>query len=104
MMRAIFKIYRYVSYAKDGGLWIAQLSHDAKTEVKSERIYTPPKEIGYLEGTRMYKRNGQYYIFTDHPSIGQYILKAGHPFGPYTVHQVFQYCTVYSLRACKSKW
>ena len=40
--------------------------------------------VGYLEGTRFYKRNGIYYILADHPSTSEVVLQSTSPFGPYT--------------------
>jgi len=33
----------------------------------------------------MYKVNGKYYVFTDHPATAEYVLQASSPFGPYTM-------------------
>ncbi|KAG8782895.1 hypothetical protein FRC20_002708 [Serendipita sp. 405] len=75
----------YVSYGYNSTIWVAQLSSDAKTEVKSELVYAPPAEIGYLEGTRMYKRNGVYYILLTRPADATFMIKASGPFGNYTM-------------------
>jgi len=75
----------YVSYVANQVIWVAQLSSDAKTEVKSQQMYAPPPEIGYLEGTRMYKRNGKYYIFATNTVTTEYALQASSPFGPYSI-------------------
>ncbi|KAK2749933.1 xylosidase glycosyl [Colletotrichum kahawae] len=48
-------------------------------------LYNTPTNIGTLEGSRMYKRNGNYYIFLTRPADGQYVLKSSSPWGPYTV-------------------
>ncbi|KAG8701717.1 hypothetical protein FRC09_005174 [Ceratobasidium sp. 395] len=75
----------YVSYTSNNNIWVAQLSSDAKSEVKSQQVYVPPSSIGYLEGSRMYKRNGVYYILLTKPPSGEYTLKASSPFGSYTI-------------------
>jgi hypothetical protein len=36
----------YVSYASNNEVWVAQLSADAKTEVKSQMVFNPPSSIG----------------------------------------------------------
>ncbi|MDR3717964.1 MAG: glycoside hydrolase 43 family protein [Bryobacteraceae bacterium] len=66
---------------------VAQLSPDGLTEVKDQVVFKSPADIGYIEGSRFYKINGNYYIFVTHPADGQYILKStSGPFGPYTAH------------------
>jgi beta-xylosidase len=78
----------YVAYGNTN-LSVAQLSKDGKTQVRSQQVFSSPSNIGTLEGSRFYKRNGNYYIFVTHPANGQYILKSTNgPFGPYTAHQV----------------
>ncbi|MFD8500685.1 glycoside hydrolase 43 family protein [Amycolatopsis sp. NPDC059657] len=78
----------YVAYGNTT-LSVAQLSKDGKTEVRSQQVFKTPSNIGTLEGSRFYKRNGSYYIFATRPANGQYILKStSGPFGPYTVQQV----------------
>ncbi|KAG8932280.1 hypothetical protein FRC01_014811 [Tulasnella sp. 417] len=75
----------YVSYVYNNNIWVAQLASDAKSEVKSQQVYSPPSDIGYLEGTRFYKRNGVYYILATHPATSEYVLKASSVFGTYTI-------------------
>jgi beta-xylosidase len=77
----------YVAYGNTT-LSVAQLSKDGKTEVRSQQVFQTPSNIGTLEGSRFYKRNGSYYIFATRPANGQYVLKASSPWGPYTVQQV----------------
>ncbi|KAJ7106983.1 putative xylosidase/glycosyl hydrolase [Mycena epipterygia] len=74
----------YVSY---GGTTInvAQLSSDGLSMVSTHAVYTN-STIGAIEGSRFYKRNGMYYIVTDHPATAEYVLKASSPFGPYTAN------------------
>jgi beta-xylosidase len=75
----------YVAYGNTT-LNVAQLSPDATREVRSQKVFTAPKNIGMLEGSRFYKVNGNYYIFTDHPPNAEYVLKSTKgPFGPYTI-------------------
>ncbi|KAG8951568.1 hypothetical protein FRC04_005854 [Tulasnella sp. 424] len=75
----------YVSYVYNNNIWVAQLASDAKSEVKSQQVYSPPSDIGYLEGTRFYKRNGVYYILATHPATSEYVLKSSSVFGTYTI-------------------
>jgi len=75
----------YVAYGNTT-LHVAQLSPDATSEVKSETVFTAPPDVKVLEGSRFYKVNGSYYIFTDHPPDGEYVLRSTTgPFGPYTM-------------------
>ncbi|MFF3332977.1 glycoside hydrolase 43 family protein [Streptomyces sp. NPDC002888] len=78
----------YVAYG-NSTIHVAQLSADARTQVRSRQVFTTPSNVGTLEGSRFYKRNGNYYIFLTRPANGQYILKStSGPFGPYTMRQV----------------
>ncbi|KAF4993776.1 hypothetical protein FGRMN_6250 [Fusarium graminum] len=71
----------YVAYGRES-IHIAQLSSNMKSEVKEQTVLTPANLI--LEGSRMYYRNGNYYIFLTRPATGQYIAKSSNgPFGPY---------------------
>lgn len=63
-------------------LSVTQLTSDGLGWTKTQIIYN--STVGYIEGSRIYKRNGSYYIITDQPDNGQYILKSDHgPWGPY---------------------
>jgi beta-xylosidase len=78
----------YVAYGNTT-LSVAQLSADGLSQVRTQQVFTSPSNIGTLEGSRFYKRNGAYYIFVTHPANGQYILKStSGPFGPYQIRQV----------------
>ncbi|KAI2627288.1 glycoside hydrolase family 43 protein [Hypomontagnella submonticulosa] len=74
----------YVAYGNTR-LSVAQLSPDGLSMVKTQQVYSSPGNIGTLEGSRMYKRNGQYYIFTTKPANAEYVLKASSPFGSYSI-------------------
>lgn len=75
----------YVAYGNTT-LNVAQLSPDATREVTSRKVFTAPPTAHYLEGSRFYKVNGNYYIFTDRPPSAEYVLKSTTgPFGPYTM-------------------
>ncbi|KAF4408499.1 MULTISPECIES: glycoside hydrolase 43 family protein [Streptomyces] len=78
----------YVAYGNTE-INVAQLSADARSEVRSQRVFSTPASVGTLEGARFYKINGNYYIFLTRPANGQYILKsASGPFGPYALHEI----------------
>jgi beta-xylosidase len=78
----------YVAYGNTQ-MSVAQLSADGLSQVKTQVVYNTPSNIGTLEGSRMYKINGAYYIFATRPANGQYVLRStSGPFGPYTVKQL----------------
>ncbi|KAF2182260.1 glycoside hydrolase family 43 protein [Zopfia rhizophila CBS 207.26] len=64
---------------------VAQLSADGLSEVRSQGVFSA-SDVGKdgIEGNRMYKRNGFYYILDDHPGDTTYIWKSTSPWGPYT--------------------
>ncbi|KAM3077794.1 hypothetical protein ACMFMG_007116 [Clarireedia jacksonii] len=74
----------YVAYGNTQ-MNVAQLSSDGKSIVKTQQIYDATNSQGALEGSRMYKRNGVYYIFTTHPANQEWVLKASSPFGTYSI-------------------
>lgn len=61
---------------------VAQLNADATAEVKDQAVYTSPDNL-YIEGSRMYKINGTYYIFVTKPANAEYVLKSKNIWGPY---------------------
>ncbi|KAG5807857.1 hypothetical protein H9Q74_008067 [Fusarium xylarioides] len=72
----------YVAYGR-GDLHIAQLSKDMKTEVKEQVVLSPPSTLT-LEGSCLYKKDNNWYIFLTRPATGQYIAKSTNgPFGTY---------------------
>lgn len=74
----------YVAYGNTM-ISVAQLSADGLTETRRETVFQTPSDIGALEGARMYKRDGNYYIFLTRPPDGQFVLKSSSPWGPYEV-------------------
>src|SRR6478735_10091826 len=74
----------YVVYGS-GEVRVSQLSQDGFSQVKSQ-VVLKNTDIGVqdLEGNRMYKINGLYYILNDSPSGSQtWIWKSKSPWGPY---------------------
>jgi beta-xylosidase len=61
---------------------VAQLNADATAEVNDQAVYTSPDNL-YIEGSRMYKINGTYYIFVTKPANAEYVLKSKNIWGPY---------------------
>jgi beta-xylosidase len=77
----------YVAYGNTT-LNVAQLSADGLSEVRHQQVFQTPSSVGTLEGSRFYKRNGYYYIWTTRPANGQYVLRSTSPWGPYEMRQV----------------
>jgi len=74
----------YVAYGSNN-VSVAQLSSDGLSIVKTENVFGYPSECTGIEGNRMYKINGTYYILDDCPSESYTIIwKSSSPFGPYT--------------------
>lgn len=64
---------------------MSQLAPDGLSEVSTQQIYTTPSGFSGVEGNRMYKRNGTYYILDDAPGNGAtFIWKSSSPWGPWT--------------------
>ncbi len=76
----------YVAYTYNGGAQVnvTQLAPDGLSTVRTERVILP-SQVGAdsLEGNRMYKINGLYYILNDHPGTTAYVWKSASPWGPY---------------------
>lgn len=77
----------YVAYGNDG-IRVAQLAQDLTSEVSNNHVFTPPDGLT-LEGSRMYLKDGNYYIFLTRPPDGQYMIKSTEgPWGPYEMKNV----------------
>ena len=64
---------------------IAQLSSDGLSEARSQQVFRAPLGVSQMEGNRMYKRNGIYYVLSDQPEPNiTYIWKAANPWGPWS--------------------
>ncbi|KAK4038107.1 hydrolase-like protein [Parachaetomium inaequale] len=76
----------YVVYTYDGGkqVNVTQLAPDGLSTVRTEKVLVPG-QVGTdsVEGNRMYKINGLYYILNDHPGSTAYVWKSTSPWGPY---------------------
>ncbi|MFI7128032.1 family 43 glycosylhydrolase [Nonomuraea sp. NPDC050153] len=77
----------YVAYG-NGTISVAQLSADGLSQVRAQQVFQTPSNVGTLEGSRFYKRNGYYYIWLTRPANGQYVLRSTSPWGPYEMRQV----------------
>lgn len=73
----------YVAYGSDT-VSVARLSSDGLSIAQTQEVFTYPQECTGIEGNRMYKRSGIYYILDDCPAEGiTEIWKSLSPFGPY---------------------
>ncbi|WP_437299728.1 glycoside hydrolase family 43 protein [Sorangium sp. So ce426] len=74
----------YVAYGNNT-ISVAQLSADGFSQVKNQVVFQTPGNIsGPLEGSRIIKKDGDYYIFTTQYANGEYVLRStSGPFGPY---------------------
>ncbi|KAF9472447.1 Arabinanase/levansucrase/invertase [Pholiota conissans] len=77
----------YVSYGSTD-ISVAQLSSDGLSQVRTQQVYA--STVGTIEGSRMYKINGNYYILVDRPADAEFVLQStsGTPWGPYAVKQL----------------
>ncbi|EPS35402.1 hypothetical protein H072_11242 [Dactylellina haptotyla CBS 200.50] len=82
----------YVSYGSTS-ISVARLTSDGLGQAETRVVWTAPASIGYIEGSRFYKINGNYYIFLTKPANQQWILKASSPWGPYTERQILNNIT-----------
>ncbi|KAF7617368.1 hypothetical protein AFLA_005409 [Aspergillus flavus NRRL3357] len=72
----------YVAYG-NSGISVAELSDDGLSEVSSQMVF-PTDDAGYLEGSRFYQHNGNFYIFVVHPANEEHVLMStSGVFGPY---------------------
>lgn len=71
----------YVAYGNPK-ISVAQLNKDGTAQVKAQQVYASPDGTT-IEGSRMYKRNGLYYIFVTKPASAEWVLKSSSPWGPY---------------------
>jgi beta-xylosidase len=71
----------YVAYGNPK-INVAQLNKDGTAEVKKQQVYASPDGTT-IEGSRMYKIKGSYYIFVTKPASAEWVLKSSSPWGPY---------------------
>lgn len=71
----------YVAYGNTN-IQLAQLSRDGLSQVRTQQVYSSGD---YIEGSRMYKIKGSYYIFVTRPADTELVLKSSSPFGPYQI-------------------
>ncbi|KXH42180.1 glycosyl hydrolase family 43 [Colletotrichum salicis] len=63
---------------------VAQLSEDGLHVVRDQVVFNSTEELGYIEGSRFYKRDVAWYLWIVKPVPNQVVLKStAAPFGPY---------------------
>ncbi|PMD41274.1 glycoside hydrolase family 43 protein [Hyaloscypha variabilis F] len=74
----------YVVYGSTN-VSVAQLAADGLSQVKTQHVFNA-SDIGRngIEGNRLYKKDGYYYILDDDSQGTTVVWKAKTPFGPYT--------------------
>ncbi|TDZ28495.1 Non-reducing end alpha-L-arabinofuranosidase BoGH43B [Colletotrichum spinosum] len=73
----------YVVYG-NGQVKVSQLAADGLSVVRSEQVLQASDvNTETVEGNRMYKINGTYYILNDQPGSTTYVWKSSSPWGPY---------------------
>jgi beta-xylosidase len=74
----------YIVYGSNT-VHVAQLSSDGFSIAQTQEVFSTPSQFGGIEGNRMYKRNGIYYILDDAPGDGATLIwKSSSPWGPWT--------------------
>lgn len=71
----------YMAYGNPS-ISVAQLNKDGTAEVRNQQVYKSPGGET-IEGSRMYKVNGMYYIFVTKPASAEWVLRSSSPWGPY---------------------
>ncbi|KAF3939183.1 Beta-xylosidase [Dactylella cylindrospora] len=79
----------YVAYGSST-INVARLSSDGLSQAETRVVWTSPSSIGYIEGARFYKINGNYIIFLTKPANEQWVLKATNVWGPYTERRLLK--------------
>ncbi|KAL4877868.1 glycosyl hydrolase family 43 protein [Aspergillus karnatakaensis] len=76
----------YVVYGSNN-VSVSQLAADGLSIQQTHSVFTFPEECTSVEGNRMYKINGTYYVLNDCPSDSVTLIwksESDSPFGPYT--------------------
>lgn len=74
----------YVVYGSTN-VSVAQLSVDGLSQVKTRPVFNAADvDKGGIEGNRLYKKDGYFYILNDDTQGTTFIWKSTSPFGPYT--------------------
>lgn len=78
----------YVAYGNTN-ISIAQLSSDGFSQVKTQPVFNAPAAFDPIEGNRLYKRNGYYYVLDDYSSGATLIWRSKDIWSGWT-YQVLQ--------------
>ncbi len=64
---------------------VAELSSNGLSQVSNQAVFQTPGSVsGPLEGSRFYKKDGNFYILVTQYANGEYVLRSTNgPFGPY---------------------
>lgn len=73
----------YVVYGRNN-VTVAQLSTDGLSEIKSKPAFNSPPGYSDIEGNRLYKRNGTYYVLDDQSDGKTFIWKSDNIWGPWS--------------------
>ena len=73
----------YVVYGNTN-ISIAQLAPDGLSQVETRQVFSGPADVQRLEGNRLYKINGTYYVLDDAPRGITFIWRASNIWGPWT--------------------
>ncbi|RDL33228.1 Uncharacterized protein BP5553_08667 [Venustampulla echinocandica] len=74
----------YIVYGSND-VSIAQLASDGLSIAKTQKVFSTPPQFSGIEGNRMYKRNGIYYVLDDAPSDSATLIwQSGSVFGNWT--------------------
>ena len=73
----------YVVYGNTN-INIVQLSEDGLSQVSTHEVFSGPASVQGLEGNRLYKINGTYYVLDDSPQGITFIWRACNITGPWT--------------------
>lgn len=78
----------YVVYG-NGQVKVSQLAADGLSVVKTQDVFNATVvAVDTVEGNRMYKINGTYYVLNDRPGGTTFIWKSKSPWGPYEVKEL----------------
>ncbi|KAL2020045.1 hypothetical protein VTK56DRAFT_8948 [Thermocarpiscus australiensis] len=80
----------YVAYG-NREIRVAQLAASPNgdlSETRNQAVWTNPSNDSTVEGSRMYRINGTYYILVTRPADAEYVLKSASPFGPYEMRRL----------------
>lgn len=78
----------YVAYGNTN-ISVAQLSSDGLSEVSNQQVLSGGDV--YIEGSHMYKINGNYWIIPTKVATGEWAYRSTSPWGPYEQHVFYDF-------------